>query len=43
MASLKEIQDQINNNTFDPNKLNARQKKAVHEAIKRGLITGPSM
>src|SRR6056300_527810 len=43
MASLKEIQDQINNNTFDPNKLNARQKKAVDEAIKRGLITGPSM
>ena len=43
MASLKDIQDQIDNNTFDPNKLNARQKKAVDEAIKRGLITGPSM
>jgi len=43
MASLKDIQDQINNNTFDPSKLNARQKKAVDEAIRRGLITGPSM
>ena len=43
MASLKEIQDQINNNTFDPNKLNSRQKQAVDEAIRRGLITGPSM
>ena len=43
MASLKDIQDQINNNTFDPNKLNSRQKQAVDEAIKRGLITGPSM
>jgi hypothetical protein len=43
MASLKDIQDQINNNTFDPSKLNARQRQAVDEAIKRGLITGPSM
>jgi len=43
MASLKDIQDQIDNNTFDPNKLNARQRQAVDEAIKRGLITGPSM
>ena len=43
MASLKDIQDQIDNNTFDPNKLNSRQKKAVDEAIRRGLITGPSM
>ncbi len=43
MASLKEIQDQINNKTFDPNKLSPRQRKAVDEAIRRGLITGPSM
>ena len=43
MATIKEIQDQINNNTFDPNKLNSRQKQAVDEAIRRGLITGPSM
>ncbi len=43
MASLKDIQDQIDNNTFDPNKLTFRQRKAVDEAIKRGLITGPSM
>ena len=43
MASLKDIQDQIDNNTFDPNKLNPRQKQAVDEAIRRGLIKGPSM
>lgn len=43
MASIKEIQDQINNNTFDPSKLNRKQKQAVDEAIRRGLITGPSM
>ena len=43
MASLKDIQDQIDNNTFDPSKLNSRQRQAVDEAIRRGLITGPSM
>ena len=43
MASLKDIQDQIDNNTFDPSKLNSRQRQAVDEAIRRGLIKGPSM
>ena len=43
MATLKEVQDQIDNKTFDPSKLNTRQKQALDEAIKRGLITGPSM
>jgi len=43
MASLKDVQDQIDNNTFDPSKLTPRQRKAVDEAIRRGLITGPSM
>ena len=43
MASFKDIQDQIDNNTFDPSKLNSRQRQAVDEAIRRGLIKGPSM
>jgi len=43
MATLQDIQKQIDNNTFDPSKLNSRQRQAVDEAIKRGLITGPSM
>ena len=43
MASIKEIQDQINNNTFDPSKLTRKQKQAVDVAIQKGLITGPSM
>jgi len=43
MASIKEIQDQINNNTFDPSKLDRKQTQALNEAIKRGLITSPSM
>ena len=29
MASLKDIQNQIDNNTFDPNKLNARQRQEL--------------
>ena len=43
MATIKEIQDQINNNTFDPSKLDRKQTQALNEAIKRGLITSPSM
>jgi hypothetical protein len=43
MATIKEIQDQINNNTFDPSKLDRKQTQALNEAIRRGLITGPSM
>jgi hypothetical protein len=43
MATLKEIQDAINNKTFNPNKLDRKQRKLVDEAIKRGLITGPSV
>ena len=43
MASIKEIQEQINNNTFDPSKLDFKQRQAIDEAIKRGIITGPSM
>ena len=43
MATLKEIQDAINNKTFDPNKLDRKQRSLVDEAIKRGLITGPSV
>ena len=28
MASIKDIQNQIDNNTFDPSKLNRKQKQA---------------
>jgi hypothetical protein len=43
MATLKEIQDAINNKTFNPNKLDRKQRQLVDEAIRRGLITGPSV
>ena len=41
MATLAEIQNAINNKTFDPNTLTPNQRRAVDEAIKKGLITGP--
>ena len=43
MASIKEIQEAIDNNTFDPSKYNSKQRRAIDAAIKKGLITGPSM
>ena len=43
MATIKEIQEAIDNNTFDPSKYNSRQRKAIDAAIKKGLLTGPSM
>ena len=43
MATLKEIQDAIDNNTFDPSKYSNRQKQVIDQAIKKGLLTGPSM
>ena len=43
MASIKEIQEAIDNNTFDPSKYNSKQRRAIDAAIQKGLITGPSM
>jgi hypothetical protein len=43
MATLKEIQDAINNKTFDPSKYTRRQRDVIDQAIKKGLIKGPSM
>ena len=42
MATLKEIQDAIDNKTFDPSKLSRQERNLVDEAIKRGLIEGPT-
>ena len=36
MATLKEIQDAINNKTFDPSKLSRKQRNIIDEAIDRG-------
>jgi len=43
MASIKDIQNQIDNNTLDPSKYSREERQLIDEAIKRGLITGPSM
>ena len=42
MATLAEIQKQIDEKTFDPSKLNSQQRRAVDEAIRQGLLSGPS-
>ena len=42
MATLKDIQDAIDNKTFDPSKLTPKQRRLVDEAIKRGAIKGPT-
>ena len=41
MATLSQIQDAIDNKTFDPNKLTNRERRAVDEAIRQGLLKGP--
>jgi len=43
MASLKDIQNQLDNNTFDPSKYSRQERDLIDAAIKKGLITGPSM
>jgi hypothetical protein len=43
MANIKDIQNQIDNNTFDPSKYSGQERQLIDQAIKRGLITGPSM
>ena len=42
MATLKDIQDAIDNKTFDPSKLTPKQRRLVDEAIKRGALKGPT-
>ena len=42
MATLKDIQDAIDNKTFDPSKLTPSQRRLVDEAIRRGAIKGPT-
>ena len=41
MATLKEIETAIQNKTFDPTKLNQRQRNLIDNAIDQGFIKGP--
>ena len=41
MASIKEIQEAIDNNTFDPSKYNSKQRRAIDAAIQKGNSGGP--
>lgn len=35
MASLKDIQNQLDNNTFDPNKYSRQERDLIDAAIKK--------
>ena len=41
--SLEIIQKQIDNKTLDPSRLSREQRVLIDEAIKRGLLKGPTM
>ena len=41
MATLKEIQDAIDNKTFDPSKYDRRTREVIDAAIDKGLLKGP--
>jgi len=41
MATISEIQNAINNNTFDPSKYTRRQRQLIDAAIEKGLLKGP--
>ncbi len=41
MATISEIQNSINNNTFDPTKYSARERQLIDAAIEKGLLKGP--
>ena len=41
MATISEIQNSINNNTFDPNKYSRRERQLIDAAIEKGLLKGP--
>ena len=41
MATLQDIQDQLDNKTLDPFRLSPEQRNAIDSAIDDGLLTGP--
>ena len=42
MATLKELQDAINDRSLDPRKLSREQRQIIDELIRRGDLTGPT-
>ena len=42
MATLAEIQKQLDDKTFDPGKLTPQQRRAIDSAIQQGFLKGPT-
>jgi len=43
MATIEQLQQQLDNRSLDPNSLNSEQRQVIDELIKRGDLKGPSM
>ena len=43
MATLEQLQEQLDNRSLDPNTLSPKQRKIIDELIRRKKLKGPSM
>ena len=43
MATIQQLQEQLDNRSLDPNTLSPKQRKIIDELIRRKKLTGPSM
>ena len=43
MATIEQLQQQLDNRSLDPNTLSPKQRKIIDELIRRKKLTGPSM
>ena len=43
MATIQQLQEQLDNKSLDPNTLSPKQRKIIDELIKRKKLTGPTM
>jgi|8_EtaG_2_1085327.scaffolds.fasta_scaffold00318_19 hypothetical protein len=43
MATIEQLQNQLDSKALDPNKLSPKQRKIIDELIKRGDLKGPSL
>ena len=43
MATIEQLQQQLDNRSLDPNNLNSEQRQVIDELIRRGDLKGPSM
>ena len=43
MATIEQLQEQLDNRSLDPNTLSPKQRKIIDELIRRKKLTGPTM